>query len=233
MCVSEICCAIKLQSSVRSTDSQLLSKLLCAEQQVRTHTTRTCTLNLDSQSYPPGRKWLSLSWIPLTPCAAHKSSHTKGFTKWAAPQSFMQPDFLPLSHWILFVHTQTHAHIRDSADTHARRTRREAALFHSCEHLVQLCNGEFELMKHMGDGALTQRMVDSTRVCAQISKHHRRPHLCSGWMWSSTMIQRNVCHALCNSLIFPAWHFNGVMKTWGAAGSRLPRRCATASQLAS
>lgn len=54
------------------------------------------------------------------------------------------------------------------AHTHTQNIGRVAVLFHSCEHLVQLCNGEFELMKHMGGGALTQRMVDSVRVCSKL-----------------------------------------------------------------
>lgn len=37
--------------------------------------------------------------------------------------------------------------------------------FHSCEHLVQLCNNEFELMKHIGDETLSQSMVDTVCVC--------------------------------------------------------------------
>lgn len=58
-------------------------------------------------------------------------------------------------------HTRKHTEI----DTHTQDTERVVVPFHSCEHLVQLCNGEFGLMKHMGDGALTQRMVDSVCAC--------------------------------------------------------------------
>lgn len=57
------------------------------------------------------------------------------------------------------------AHTHRLAQTHAQDAERVVVLFHSCEHLVQLCNGEFGLMKHMGDGALTQRMVDSACAC--------------------------------------------------------------------
>lgn len=45
--------------------------------------------------------------------------------------------------------------LSSSKDVYTQNKGRIAVLFHSCEHLVQLCNGEFELMKHMGDGALT------------------------------------------------------------------------------
>lgn len=48
---------------------------------------------------------------------------------------------------------------------HAQDVRRVVVPFHSCEHLVQLRNGEFGLMNHMGDRALIQRMADSVSVC--------------------------------------------------------------------
>lgn len=117
MCVSEVCCAIKLQSCVswpqRSTDSQLLCKLLCAKQQVGTHTIRTCTLNLDTQSYPPGRKWLSLSWIPLTLWTAHKSRHTKGLqSEQLHNHSCNQIFFHCHTGSYLFTHTRTHTRQR-------------------------------------------------------------------------------------------------------------------------
>lgn len=48
---------------------------------------------------------------------------------------------------------------------HAQDVRRVVVPFHSCEHLVQLRNGEFGLMNHMGDRALIQRMADSVCVC--------------------------------------------------------------------
>lgn len=48
---------------------------------------------------------------------------------------------------------------------HAQDVRRVVVPFHSCEHLVQLRNGEFGLMNHMGDRALIQRMADNVCVC--------------------------------------------------------------------
>lgn len=48
---------------------------------------------------------------------------------------------------------------------HAQDVRRVVVPFHSCKHLVQLCNGEFGLMNHMGDRALIQRMADNVCVC--------------------------------------------------------------------
>ena len=79
----------------------------------------------------------------------------------------MEPDLLFSVTLVsdLCTQTQAGAHTDRRAQTHAQDAGRVVVLFHSCEHLVQLCNGEFGLMKHMGDGALTQRMVDSASAC--------------------------------------------------------------------
>lgn len=96
-----------------------------------------------------------------------------------------------LCHTASYLCTRTlkkaHMDRRAQAHTSAQDTGRVVVPFHSCEHLVQLCNGEFGLMKHMGDGALTQRMADSVCVCVH------------AW----------VC--VCFGVVFPVLIFSGVI----------------------